>query len=40
MEMEINNGRDPQTLTVVELKYWLTLNGKPVKGKKGDLVAR
>ena len=32
--------RDPETLKVAELKYWLSSRGKPVKGKKADLVAR
>ena len=32
--------RDPETLKVVELKYWLSSRGKPVKGKKADLVVR
>ena len=36
----LSGKRDPKTLTVAELKYWLSSRGKPVKGKKDDLVAR
>ena len=32
--------RDPESLKVAELKYWLSSWGKPVKEKKADLVAR
>ena len=34
------NGRNPETLTIPELKRWLQCRNASVKGKKADLVAR
>ena len=36
----LSGKRDPESLKVAELKYWLSSRGKPVKGKRADLVAR
>ena len=32
--------KDPQTMKVAELKYWLSQNSLSMKGKKADLVKR
>jgi len=34
------NGKDPQSMKVAELKYWLTQKSLSTKGKKADLVKR
>ena len=34
------NGRNPASLTIPQLKWWLQCRNATTKGKKADLVAR
>ena len=34
------DGRDPNVLTIPQLKHWLQCQNAPTRGKKADLVAR